>query len=323
MKTSLLLLLTTALSLSAQTEEHLEKNFAVSSNGQLMVDVGMGSINVTTHASNEIIVSVYRKITRRSKAEEEEFLRDHPVSFSQDGNTLTIHSRNQGNNSGWWFGSNRTEAKYTITVPAAFQARLKTSGGSIEVSDVTGEVTTNTSGGGLKFFRVHGPIDGHTSGGSIWAEDCEGSLKIQTSGGGIMVKGGSGTLDGETSGGSVSVKDFCGPTRVETSGGGITLENIAGRIDGSTSGGSITARFPVPVTEEVKLETSGGSVTVHVSENSSFNLDASTSAGNVSSDLPVTVVGKISRNHLKGTVNGGGKLLYLRSSGGSIRVKQL
>ena len=52
-------------------------------------------------------------------------------------------------------------------------------------------------------------------------------------------------------------------------------------------------------------------------------LDAATSGGGVTSDLPVTVSGKIARDHLKGPVNGGGKPVVLRSSGGSIHVKKL
>jgi hypothetical protein len=39
--------------------------------------------------------------------------------------------------------------------------------------------------------------------------------------------------------------------------------------------------------------------------------------------LPVTVVGKVARDRLKGTVNGGGKSVVLRSSAGSIHLKKL
>ena len=98
-------------------------------------------------------------------------------------------------------------------MPAQFNAQLKTSGGGITVSDLTGETRANTSGGRLKFTRLHGPLDGGTSGGGIRVADCEGELKVHTSGGGIEVTGGAGSLDGGTSGGSVKVKDFRGPAK--------------------------------------------------------------------------------------------------------------
>jgi len=90
MKLTLSLLLLTAFATVAATEEQLNQRFTVQSEGKLVVDVDIGSIDVTTHATGEVVVEVWRKVTRRTKADEEEFLRDHPVTFRQDGNTVTI-----------------------------------------------------------------------------------------------------------------------------------------------------------------------------------------------------------------------------------------
>ena len=321
--TTCLLLLTSCVALAA-TEEQTNRTFNVTPGGALVVDVSFGSITVTTNATDEVTVDVWRKITRPDKEDEEQFLRDNPVTFEQDGNSVTVRCRNPEKKR--WFSSgrnNRNEAKYTIRVPAQFNAKLDTSGGGITVSDLTGEVKADTSGGGLKFTRVHGPLNGDTSGGGIHVMDCEGAIKIETSGGGIEVTGGGGSLRGETSGGPVKVKDFRGDASVETSGGGISIENVVGEIKGETSGGGITAVFPAPLQNAVDLSTSGGGVTVKVPENAAFNLDAETSGGGVSSDLPVTVVGKKSHGQLKGSVNGGGVAVRLRSSGGGIHVKKL
>ncbi len=323
MKLYSLLLFAGCLAACAETEERINKRFAVQTGGKVVVDVDFGSIDVSTNATSEVVVDVFRKVSRRNKSDEEEFLRERPVTFSQDGDTVTIRSRRQKKGPDSWRGSQRTEGKYTLTVPARFNTQLKTSGGGIAVSDLAGEIKAGTSGGGLKFTRLRGPLDGDTSGGGIRVADCEGALKVRTSGGGIDVSGGSGTLNGDTSGGSVVVKDFRGAAQVETSGGGITIENVAGKVGGSTSGGSISAVLPSPLTDEVRLSTSGGGVTVRVAENAAFDLDAATSAGGVSSELAVTVVGRIGGDHMKGTVNGGGKPVVLRSSAGSIRVKKL
>jgi hypothetical protein len=50
------------------------------------------------------------------------------------------------------------------------------------------------------------------------------------------------------------------------------------------------------------------------------NLDARTEDGSVKTDLPVQVEGKLSGDKLKGTVNGGGSLLKLQTSGGNIEI---
>jgi DUF4097 and DUF4098 domain-containing protein YvlB len=306
----------------AATEEQINKKFSVKPGGTVVVDIDFGGIEVGTNATSEVVVDVWRKVGRNSKSAEEKFLKDNPVNFSQDGDTVTISSKSKGKSNWSFIGRNSNEAKYKITVPANFNARLGTAGGGIEVDDLTGDVKSHTSGGGLHFARLHGPLNGETSGGGIHVKDCEGKLKINTSGGGIDVAGGSGSLNGDTSGGSVSVKEFHGPIHVETSGGGITIYGATAKVEGSTSGGSINAILAKPLTDSVKLETSGGGITLRVAGDAAFNLDAETSAGNVSSELPVICDVK-EHDRLKGPVNGGGKTVWLRSSAGSIHVRRV
>jgi Toastrack DUF4097 len=311
-----------SLSATGATEEQINKKFKVKPGGTVVVDIDFGSIEVGTNATGEVTVDVWRKVGRSSKSAEEKFLKDNPVTFSQDGDTVTISSKRKNKSSWSWIGRNSNEAKYKIAVPAKFNARLQTAGGGIEVDDLTGDVKSHTSGGGLHFARLNGPLNGETSGGGIHVKDCDGKIKINTSGGGIDVAGGSGSLAGDTSGGSVSVKEFHGPMHVETSGGGITIYGATGKVEGSTSGGSINAVLATPVSDIVKLETSGGGITLRVPGNAAFDLDAETSAGNVHSELPVVGAGKKERDHLKGPVNGGGKTVWLRTSAGSIHVKR-
>jgi hypothetical protein len=323
MKRVLLVLLASCAVVLAETKEQINKSFEAKPGGKLVLDVDFGSVEVTANSGNEVTVDVVRKISRKNKADEEQFLKERPVEITMDDNTVTIVSKAKSKMNGWWKGWQKTEAKYTITVPAEFNAQLKTSGGGVELSNLKGKFEAHTSGGSLRFSHLEGPLNGGTSGGSIRVSDCNGELKVHTSGGSIDCQKGSGSLEGGTSGGGVTVKDFRGPAHVETSGGGINFENVTGRVDGSTSGGSISARLATPSAEEVRLQTSGGSVTVLVPESWAFNLNASTSGGGVSSELPVTVTGKKESNQLRGPVNGGGKEVFLRTSGGSIHVKKL
>jgi len=323
MKLSSILLLVTGLAACAETEEQISKRFAVQSGGQLVMEVDFGSIDIGTNATSEVIVEVVRKITRATKAEEEDYLAERPITFSQDGNGVTIFSRAKSKADSSPRGKQRTDGKYTITVPAKFDVQVKTAGGNVSVSDLTGEVKAGTSGGELKFARLHGRLDGGTAGGAIRVTGCEGAQQVKTSGGSIEVSGGSGSFDGATSGGAVAAKDFRGPVQVKSNGGGITVRDVTGKVEGKTSGGPISASFASPLSEEVKLATSGGSVTLRVTENSAFDLDASTSGGSVNSDLSVNSDGKPSRSRLQGPVNGGGKPVVLRSTGGSIQVRKL
>ncbi len=299
------LLLISSIVASATTEERLNQHYSVQPGGTVVVEVEFGQINVSTNATSEVVIDVWRKIGRRNKADEEAFLREHPVTFAQDGNTVTIQSRGKTR----WFGSSgrrsSNEAKYTITVPSRFSARLKTGGGGVEVTGLTGEVNADTGGGGVK------------------AGACDGTITLRTGGGGVEVSSSAGTLDGSTGGGSVTVKDFQGPAHVRTGGGGLTLERVQGALDGSTGGGGISAVLPSELSGQVKLSTGGGGISVSAPPTVAFDLDAKTGGGSVTTDFPVAVVGKVEHGRLQGPVNGGGKTVELRSGGGGIHLKKL
>ncbi len=326
MKLTSLLLLLTSFTAFAATEEQIKTNFNVAPGGSLVVDVDFGSIDVSPSATDQVSVDVWRKVTRKNTADEEQFLRDNPVQFQHEGDTITVRCRHKSEKSRWFhrgLGGNQNEGKVTIRVPSRFNASLDASGGPIAVSDLAGKVNADTSGGGLKFTRLHGPVVGDTSGGGIRMVDCEGEIKIDTSGGGIEISGGGGSLKAESSGGGVKVIDFRGPASIESSGGGVTVENVGGQLRAESSGGPVHAVLPSPIPGDVSLESSGGGVTVQVPGDAAFNLDAESSGGGVSCDLPITIQGKKQRDELKGVVNGGGPAVKLESSGGGVHVKKL
>ena len=309
--------------LRAATEESTNRTFTIQSGGQVTVDVDFGSVEITTNSTPEVAIEVHRKVGFGSEEKEQAFLAGNPVTITQDGNKITVKQRGRSKNGIWnWLGSQRMEAKYILQVPAQFSAKVSTSGGSIQIKDLQGEVQANTSGGGLKFARIHGTLHGDTSGGTIGVVDCQGETTVSTSGGGISVTGGGGSLNTDTSGGSIAIRNYDGPAHANTSGGGIVLENISGDVKASTSGGSISASLRSGVTNEVDLGTSGGSLVVKLPEKNGYELDASTTGGGVSCDVPIEVAGKKKHGELRGTINGGGKMLKLRTSGGSIHVRK-
>jgi hypothetical protein len=323
LKSTLSLLLISSIAASAATEEKLNQRFSVQPGGTVVIEVDFGAINLSTNGTSEVVVDVWRKIGRKKKADEEAFLRDHPVTFVQDGNTVAIRSGGKTRLSWSWTGRNSNDAKYTITVPSRFSAQLKTGGGGIDVADLTGELRADTGGGTLSFTRLTGTLRGETGGGSVKAGACDGTLTLRTGGGGIEANSSSGTLDATTGGGAVTVKEFQGPAHVRTGGGGLTIERVQGAVDASTGGGSISAVLPSELSGPVKLSTGGGGITVGVPATAAFELDARTSGGGVSTDLPVAVVGKVEPGRLQGPVNGGGKTVELRSGGGGIHLKKL
>lgn len=309
-----------ALSACGSTEERVNKMLAAQQGGKLVVDVDFGSIDVVADGDDKVRISVWRKVSRLTSSAEKAFLKDRPIQITESGGIITVRSKAVRNRPRSWTGS--SEARYTIRVPAEFNAQLDTAGGGIKVRDLSGELKARTSGGGLTFVNIDGPIEGKTSGGGIRVQDCRGNIQISTSGGGLDVAGSSGVLDGQTSGGTVTVRQFGGPARVKTSGGGLILEDVEGSIDGSTSGGAINATLASLPKGDLKLTTSAGGITLRLPARAAFDLDASTSAGDVRCELPISLIGKAENGRMKGAVNGGGKPVYLRTSAGGISIQK-
>src|SRR5678815_3458471 len=93
MKLSLILWFAASLVACAETEQKVNRRFTVQPGGKLVVDVDFGSIEVITNDTSEVVVDVVRKVTRATRAEEEAYLADRPITFSEGGNTVTIASR--------------------------------------------------------------------------------------------------------------------------------------------------------------------------------------------------------------------------------------
>lgn len=316
-------LIVTALSAPALTEENIHETRPATQGGKLIVDVDFGTLTVAPGDNDKVVVEAHRKIEASSKEKETQYIAAAPIKVMIEGNTIIVRARREKNSLGtsfWsWNGRTRTEARYTILVPATFNADLRTAGGDISANELTGAIKVETSGGDLTFERIHGSIDAETSGGNIKVSACAGTLGVETSGGHIESTGGSGKLRAETSGGGVTVLDFAGDARVETSGGKLRLANVGGKLVGETSGGAIAAILPASVTGDVRLETSAGAITVVTPGNAALTIDAETSAGRVTTDLPINRTGS-DHDSLKGTINGGGKALVLRSGAGSIEI---
>ncbi len=182
----------------------------------------------------------------------------------------------------WLNGGGRTRVE--VTLPKSAAAEIESSGGGIDIADLAGKVTAESSGGGVEATNLGGAAVLSSSGGSIDGTNISGDIDASSSGGGVEIREARGRVVAESSGGAVSVSFAAG----------------------NAKGGD--------------LSSSGGGVAAQVDPTVGLEIDASSSGGSVDCDLPLTVRGRIGRNDVHGTLNGGGPLLKLDSSGGGIAI---
>jgi hypothetical protein len=131
----------------------------------------------------------------------------------------------------------------------------------------------------------------------------------------------SANLDVGTVNGRVVVRDVSGEMKLGSTNGKIEVRGGSGRVDASTTNGGIYAQLR-SASGGMRFSTTNGSVELELPGSIAANVDVATTNGSIKTDFPVTVSGTFSRNRLSGEVNGGGELLKVRTTNGSVRISK-
>jgi DUF4097 and DUF4098 domain-containing protein YvlB len=223
--------------------------------------------------------------------------------------------------------------------------KLVTGGGLIRVGTVGGGLHCSTGAGKIQVGTVHGAAILETVGGDISAADVGGTVRAETGGGGIhIVKAGgavtAGTGGGQivvgTANGMVTARNMAGPVKVgaawgvqcESGSGGINVSNIAGGMRVSTSLGNIMASLLAgKLAADSFLATGNGDITVFIPSNVGVNVraqnDLADSTRRIAVDFPGVRVRRQGRLIVaEGPVNGGGPLLEISATVGTIFIRK-
>jgi hypothetical protein len=212
-------------------------------------------------------------------------------------------------------------------------ATLQTAGGGVSVKSVKGKLVVGTGGGGIDIGTAAGAVTVSTQGGGIQVSECGGNLSADTQGGGIEVGSANGAVVLNTQGGSISLSGAKGVVKASTMGGGMKLLNLTHGVVAETMAGSIVAEF-VGGRETFtpsSLETMQGDVMVYLPAGLGVNIEADIDVAQGHtirsdfSELRVTTEGGTygpKQIYAVGAINGGGPLLKLHTTSGSIVIQR-
>jgi len=211
--------------------------------------------------------------------------------------------------------------------------RCETAGGSIRLGTARGDAVLTTSGGSISAEEVYGTLRAETAGGSIAVRRVHGSVTAETSGGSIHLARITGRVIAETAGGSIVVEGAPGGVRAENANGSIRLLEVAGAFRAATAAGNIFAQLTAdhPL-EESSLETSMGDIIVLIPVGVKLSIrahvDVAGGRNRIQCDFPEIRIraGDESAGPrtlvAEGAINGGGPLLRIRNTTGTIQIKR-
>jgi DUF4097 and DUF4098 domain-containing protein YvlB len=204
--------------------------------------------------------------------------------------------------------------------------QCRTGAGTIAVKVARGETSLTTQGGDISADQIGGPLNAQTGGGGIRVGTVAGGVTASTGGGEIVIQKANGVVTAHNMAGPVQVGAAAG-VHCESGTGGIRLSNIAGSMRVSTAMGSIFANLLGSKLADSTLATGNGDITVLIPSNLHVTVraenDLADTMRRIVSDFPAIAV-RMRGTHLvaEGPVNGGGPLLQISGTGGTIYLKR-
>lgn len=241
------------------------------------------------------------------------------------------------------------------TETGAGKVSLDRIGGAVTALTAGGDVVLGTVGGAVRCISGGGPISAHalggeaflqTAGGDITVEQVDGPVRCSTAAGGIRIERAGSTVVADTMGGPidivsarglVTIRNSGGPIAVGTAGGGarcesaggtIRLTQVAGGLRASTAVGNIAAHLLASQTfTDSFLTTGAGDITLWIPSNLRVTVRAQNETpGNsrriISDFAGIAVKSSGLAVTAEGSLNGGGPLVRLVSTGGTIYIRR-
>jgi hypothetical protein len=276
---ALLALSSTAFAASAP-DGQFDRTLTVSSQPDLYVSTGSGSIRIHPGSGSQIHVighvhaswSAFGDVNARIQ-----HVVDNPP-IAQSGNAVHIGETNDREL------FNNISIDYEITVPADVALNLHTGSGDIDVDSVGRYLNAASGSGSVRAHGLHGPAVMDTGSGDIELEEsASGDVKAKTGSGSIRIHNFNGSFDSRTGSGDIEADgNLVGPSNITT--------------------GSGSVRLHIAPTSHFSFESSTGSGEIHVGFPGAPQQD------------------RYNRHHLTASINGGGPPLVVHTGSGDIEV---
>jgi DUF4097 and DUF4098 domain-containing protein YvlB len=243
-----------------------------------------GSIQVQSWDNPDVLVEIEKRGPTKAA------LDDIQVYAAQDGNSITVEARRPTGHTVHVFGLNvSSTARLVVWVPKRADIHARSGDGSVSLE------------------HLDGKLEAHTGDGSVRANDVSGALNLSSGDGSITVENARGQLQVDTGDGSVNVSGKLAVVRLHSGDGSMVYRAEPG----------------TKMDDDWEVTTGDGSVTLYLPPDFSAELDAHTGDGSVRSDLYGDDRAAVNGGSLRSRIGAGGKVLRIRTSDGSVRLKRI
>jgi hypothetical protein len=270
---------------AAQSDTMWDKSYSVGGQPSLFLSTGDSNLNIHACSGCQAVhIHVTAENTSLSRYILEENQSGDTVHFSlKEKPHMGVHVN--------WHSS--SSVKVDVETPANLTLEAKSADGNLTAAGLHGDLTIHSSDGNQELSGL------------------SGNLKLHSSDGHLHVQNASGTLEARSSDGNQDIAGSFTSLQLHSSDGSIRIELAEGSH----------------LSADSRIESSDGSVTLRVPKSFPAELAVSTSDGSIQSTLPLVVDGYNSKgnsgHNIRGKFNGGGSLLTIHTSDGSVHLATL
>jgi len=223
---------------------------------------------------------------------------------------------------------------------------IKTGGGPVKLGRVSGTVECFSTGGPITAESLGGDAMLNTGGGEIVVREAKGLVRARTLGGsirveraaqGVRIAAGSGLIDVAQAGGPVVAETGSGSIRIQSASnvecqsgnGAIQVRPLSGSVRADTKSGSILVDLSgAQKLQNSALSASNGDITVLIPSNLAVTVQAinnSPGSHRIVSDFS-EIRARLEQGNVRsaadGAINGGGPVLRLTTTAGTIYIRR-
>ena len=269
---------------TAQSDTTWDKSYSVSGQPTLFLSTGDSHLNIHSCGSCQ---AVHIHVTAENTS-----LSRYTLEESQSGNTVNF-SLKEKPHVGIYINRHSSSVHVDVETPANLTLDARSADGNLTATDLHGNLTIRTSDGNQELTGA------------------SGNLNLRSSDGHLRVRNASGTLETRGSDGTQDIVGSFTSLQLHSSDGSINIELAEGSH----------------LSADSHIESSDGSVTLKLPKSFPAELAVSTSDGSIQSTLPLVVDGYNSKGNsghsIRGKFNGGGSLLTIHTSDGSVHLATL
>lgn len=260
------------------SDDVVERELSVTSPATFTLNTVSGSVDIAGGEGETIRI-------RATKTGSEDAKDNTSIQIEQNGNTVSVHTRNNRNGLLGKAGK-LASVDYEISVPRRTSVEVKTVSADVRVRGTEGDLRTQTVSGDVTISDVQGESQLTTVSGDVTADGLSGTLTLHSTSGDAHIA-------------SSNLRDF-------------NLHSVSGDFYLDT---------PLTAGEHYYAHTVSGDLQLGIPEGTGVTVQMKTVSGEVHTGFARADVIKSGRRHWQGRINGGGANLEMQSVSGDLSIR--